>query len=211
MLILGLLFVAITIIVLGIVAHNLFAWIRAARPTVSLSELRTGDILQTSPNNIGRHMFALAGIHGSHAFMAVRDDDTGELNTLEITGYRDNPEANAHPNIRSMEDRLDCDYDLFVSVWRYKGAHIPTAKVNEYLELVKDANFNYNFTKEHLMQRLFGIHRTMNKKRLCCSETVYLCLVHCGVLKFNEHDFNDSFRLLMKLPTHTKPYDLVVE
>lgn len=211
MLILGLLFIAITIVVIGIIAHNLFGWIRETRPTVRLSELRTGDIMQTSPNNIGRHAFALVGIHGSHAFMAVRDDSTGVLSTLEITGYRDNPGANARPNIRPMSERLDTEYDMFVSVWRYKGPHIPSEKVYEYLEQVKDMKFNYDFTKEHLKQRFFGWHRTLNKKRLCCSETVYMCLVYCGVLKYNEYDFNDSFRLLMKLPTHSRAHDLVVE
>lgn len=211
MLILGLLFIAVTIVVIGIIAHNLFGWIRERRPSIPLSELRTGDIMQTSPNNIGRHAFALVGIHGSHAFMAVRDDSTGELYTMEITGYRDNPNANARPNIRPMSDRLETDYDMFISVWRYQGPHIPSGKVYDYIEKVKEMKFNYDFTKEHLMQRFLGRKRTLNKKRLCCSETVYLCLVHCGVLKYDEHDFNDSFRLLMKLPTHSKPHDLIVE
>jgi hypothetical protein len=205
-----LLYVLIFFVVLLVVPNLLFSWLRTSRPVVSWNQLRTGDILYTSAPGPAGYLFSLAGIRGGHAMLVVKDDDDGEVNILEISGYRDNPEAEAKPCIRKLHKRFECDYDLFGSVWRYQGPHIPSSKIHEFLEKVKDYKFNYSFVGEHLKQRFLGTKRRLDRERLCCSELAYMALVHAGVLRYDEADWADSFRCLMKLPGYTEVHDLLL-
>ena len=201
-------FIVVLIVSLVVLPSQLFSWLRVSRNVVQRKDLRTGDILYTSVTGAGNYLFSFAGIQGSHALLVVKDDTTGEVNVLEISGYRDNPSAEAKPCIRPLSDRLQYDdYDSFVSVWKYKGPHIPSSHVHDFLETVKDCSFNYKFIGEHIKQRFLGHKRDLTRDKLCCSELVYLALVYLGVLQFNEYDFSDSFRYLMQLPTHENAAD----
>ena len=201
--------IACIVIVVSLVLASrlMFGWQRSLRPTVTWDELRTGDILYTSTPGPGAYLFSLAGIQGGHAMMIVRDKD--DVNVLEISGYRDNPAAEARPCIRPLGDRFDTPYKLYGTIWRYQGEEIEPQRIYEYLELVRDCGFNYSFVGEHVKQRFTGYLRDVQKDRLCCSELVYLALVHVGVLKFNKYDWSDSFRYLMALPKHSVPHDLL--
>ena len=205
-------FIVIFIVSIIIIPSTIFSWLRTQRRVVTLDELKTGDILYTSSPGPHGYLFSLAGIQGGHALLVVRDDETGDLNVLEISGYRDNPSANKRPCIRPLADRLECEgYNMFVSAWQYRGSHIPSSTLRSFVEKVKDSKFNYEFVTEHLKQRFLGTNRDLTKTRLCCSELVYLALVHCGVIRFNKYDWADSFRFLMSLPTHSKACDLLVK
>lgn len=201
----------ILVVSLVVLPSQLFSWLRTSRTIIRPEELRTGDILYTSVKGSASYLFSVAGIQGSHALLVVREDDTGQINVLEVSGYRDNPDAEARPCIRPLSERLVYeDYDSFVSVWKYKGPHIPSKRVHEYLDKVKTCKFNYRFMGEHLKQRFLGTKRNLARDKLCCSELVYLALVDLGIVQFNEKDFGDSFRFLMSLPTHERASDLVV-
>lgn len=204
------LFVLLSIIVLTIVASSLFGWVREIRPTVKRTQLRTGDILTSTPKNVTRYSFNIAGLQPGHIMMVVVDDKTGEQNFMEITGYYDWMEGKTMAGIHPLSDRLDDEErEEFVTVFRTK-TKIPSDKVYEFIELMKGCKFNYNFIKEHLKQRFMGLKRDMTANRLCCSELVYLCLVHCGILKYNENDFCDSFRFLSSgIATHSVAHDLM--
>jgi hypothetical protein len=202
-------FVTIVLVAIVVSFSSVLSWVREERPVIRVDQLQTGDIVATTPANVGRYLFSLADIQGGHLTLAVRDDNTNEVKLLEITGYRDNPEAKAKPAIRSIADRLEFpDYDSFATVWRHEGERIPSSKIDDYLALVKDCSFNYRFLGEHVKQRFIGIDRPLDRNKLCCSELTYFALVYCGVLKYDQYDMNDSFRILMKLPTHSRPYDL---
>lgn len=200
----------IFVVMLVIVPNSIYSWLRTSRPVVRWDELRTGDVLYTSAPSAPAYMFSLAGIRGGHSMLVVRDDDTGEVNVLEISGYNDNPAAEAKPCIRPLTERFAGKYSLYGSVWRYKGPHIPSRVIHEYLSMVKNYKFNYEFVGEHLRQRFLGSSRPLTKERLCCSELVYMALVHAGVLQYNSSDWSDSFRYLMTLPTHTIVHDLAL-
>lgn len=205
-----LLFVVTVVVVIVVVSSSLFGPVRESRPSMTRRQLKTGDIIMSTSNSPHRYLFSVAGIEGGHIMMSVVDDSTGEVKLMEVTGYHDWPEGQTKPGMHAIADRIDDeDRDEYITVYRYKGPHIPSAKIEEYIQLMQDCSFNYKFVEEHVKQRFFGIMRPTTNNKLCCSEAVYLCLVHCGVRKFNKHDFVDCFRLLHHLPSHSEPHDLV--
>ena len=204
-------FVLLAVMVIAFVSSSLFGWMREKRPTITRSELRTGDIIQCASANAGRYLFSISGIHSGHSFMVVRDDVSGELNHIEITGYHDHEDGNAKPSIYPLTERIDDKTrETFYCVYKYNGVHIPSIKVTEFHNLIKDSEFNYTFLQEHFKKRFLGMKRDVTKNKFCCSEVVYLCLVYCGVFKYNEDDFCNSFQFLLSgLPTHSAPHDLI--
>ncbi len=201
--VIGALFVCL---IIAFVCHRLFHWRRVVRPTIHLDQLKTGDIVYSTPMGLTRSIFNIGGVQGTHAMMALRDDD-GEVFLYHITGYHDDPIGNRKPHFTLARERLD-DYkdDAHFSVFPYLGAPISTERfLNQVHANLKDYEFTTGFIGNYLKWVLLGIPNK-ERKKVCCGDLIYLCLVQLGIVPYRVDHWSDAMRFCQSSTPEMVPY-----
>lgn len=217
-LVITMVFVVILVVFLSRVYH----WRREERPSTSIKDLKTGDIIYSTPIGIGRYLFNFGGIQGTHAMMIYKDDKDTYL--YHITGYRDDTVNNRRPHFTSLLDQInDKGADEHYTVYKYLGAPISSSQFMAVHDELKEYKFNSGFIKNYLLYALFGIHNDIlpNERRVCCGDLVYLTMVKLGLINFDSEKWSDSMRFCQStnsgMPDYTdfkkiysSPHDLII-
>ena len=177
-------------------SYRMFAHKFEDRPTISKSELQTGDLILFS-HNMSRMTHNIVNIEYSHIAMVHRCPNTDELSIMELTTSGDNYLSDNSPALYDLNWRFD-KYNGYISIRKLKDEYKPMfteRRMKEVFDELKDIEFDYSFTANFIKKNFLGISRDFDNS-YCCSEFIYLFLSRLGVIEYDEDDIQDSFRLL---------------
>lgn len=184
----------------GLITRQLFKYKFAERNSCEIDDLQSGDILLFC-HNTSRFNNNIIGLEFTHMGMIYRDKNTGILYIIELTTSGDYYKSKGTPGIYEFHERY-ARYNGYFCVRKCKHPEYfdDVREITEELIRQDDIEFDYEFALEYLKNVMmpgvfdkFKRNKVSGKYRLCCSDFVYILLVMCKIIEFDEIDYGHSF------------------